>query len=261
MKHKKRPYDIGCQEGYYIPTVFAKASRATQAFRTPFLDASKLTPEVRSVITSTREQGLKTTIEWEEFIMQAQLAWHASLEAARRKGQGSGISEGSNKDDVSSDSMVSLLEEPGLYKFTDGPIFGNLKFRAGGEDGEDEAKPTLLEIGAAIAELDQKMHAAMGTIREDQAGIMDHLWGSMLRLSSAACLVKARMQSNEGVVGDTEAVLYEQNLGDLSKGLMMALGRFDASVILNIQDKVVALVDIGSVDLFRVHHIAVSVFS
>jgi hypothetical protein len=37
----------------------------------------KLTPEVRSVVTSTREQGLKTTIEWEEFIMQAQLAWRS----------------------------------------------------------------------------------------------------------------------------------------------------------------------------------------
>ena len=121
VKHKKRPYDLGCQEGYYIPTVFAKASRATQAFRTPFLDALKLTPEVRSVVTSTREQGLKTTIEWEEFIMQAQLAWHASLEAARRKGQGAGISEGSNEDDASSDSMVSLLDKPGLYKFADGP--------------------------------------------------------------------------------------------------------------------------------------------
>jgi hypothetical protein len=244
VKHKKRPYDLGCQEGYYIPTIFAKALRATQAFRTPFLDASKLTPEVRSVVTSTREQGLKTTIELEEFIMQAQLAWHASLEAARRKGQGSGISEGSNKDDVSSDSMVSLLDEPGLYKFADGPIFGNLKFGARGEDGDDEAKPTVLEIGAAIAELDQKMQAAMGTIREDQVGIMDHLWGSMMRLSSAARSVKARMQGMEDMVGDAEAVLDKQNLGDLSEGLMMALGRFDASVILNIQDKIVALTNL-----------------
>ncbi len=41
-------------------------------------------------------------------------------------------------------------------------FFGNLKFGAGGEDGEDEAKPTLLEIGAAIVELDQKMQAAIG---------------------------------------------------------------------------------------------------
>ena len=176
--------------------------------------------------------------------MQAQLAWHASLEAARRKGQGSGISEGSNKDNVSSEPMVSLLDEPGLYKLTDGPIVGNLKFGAGGEDGEDEAKPTLLEIGAAIAELDQKMQAAMETIREDQAGIMDHLWGSMMRLSSAARSVKARMQGMEDVVGDAEAVLDEQNLGDLSEGLMMALGHFDASVILNIQDKVVALANL-----------------
>jgi hypothetical protein len=112
VKHKKRRYDLGCQEGYYISVVFAKSSRATQAFRTPFLDASKLTPEVRAVVTYTRDQGLKTTIEWEEFIMQAQLAWHASLKAARRKGQGSGISKGSNKDNVSSESMVSLIDEP-----------------------------------------------------------------------------------------------------------------------------------------------------
>jgi hypothetical protein len=45
--------------------------------------------------------------------------------------------------------MVSLLDEPVLYKYADGPIFGNLKFGA-----SDEAKPTVLEIGAAIAELD-----------------------------------------------------------------------------------------------------------
>ena len=176
--------------------------------------------------------------------MQAQLAWHTSLEAARKKGQGSGISEGSNEDDVYSESMVSLLDEPGLYKFTDGPIFGNLKFGAGGEDGEDEAKPTLLEIGAAIAELDQKMQVAMGTIREDQNGIMNHLWGSLMRLSSAARSGQERMQGMEDVVGDTEAVLDEHNLGDLSEGLMMALGRVDASEILSIQDKIVALTDL-----------------
>ena len=29
VKHKKRPYDLGCQEGYYISAVFAKSSRAT----------------------------------------------------------------------------------------------------------------------------------------------------------------------------------------------------------------------------------------
>ena len=38
-------------------------------------------------------------------------------------------------------------------------------------------------------------------------------------------------------------MLDEKNLGDLSEGLLMALGHFDASVILNIRDKVVALAD------------------
>ena len=96
----------------------------------------------------------------------------------------------------------------------------------------------------AITELDQKMQATMGTIREDQAGIMDHLWGSMMRLSNAACSAKARMQGMEDVVGDAEAVLDKHALGDLSKGLMMSLGRFDALEIPNIQDKVVALTDL-----------------
>ena len=102
----------------------------------------------------------------------------------------------------------------------------------------------MLEIGAAIAELDQKMQAAMVTIREDQDGIMNHLWGSLMRLSSAARSVQERMQGMEDVVGDTEAVLDEHNLGDLSEVLMMALGRVDASEILNIQDKIFALTDL-----------------
>jgi len=95
-----------------------------------------------------------------------------------------------------------------------------------------------------IAELDQKMQAAMGAIREDQVGIMDHLWGSMMRLSSAARSVKARMKGMEDVVGDAEAILDEHNLGDLNEGLMMTIARFDESEILNIQDKIVALTNL-----------------
>ena len=78
----------------------------------------------------------------------------------------------------------------------------------------------------------------MGTIREDQVGIMDHLWVSILRLSSAAYLVKARMQGIEGVVCNAEVVLDKQILGDLSEGLLMALGQLDAMEIPDIQDKV-----------------------
>ncbi len=126
--------------------------------------------------------------------------------------------------------MISLPNKPGAYTFTDGPSFGNLKFRSDGKDdkeGRSTPKPTLLllEIDAAIEELDQKMQAAMETIREDQVGIMDHLWMSILRLSSAARSVKkARIQGIEDVVGNAKAVLDEHTLGDLSEGLLMALG-------------------------------------
>ena len=99
----------------------------------------------------------------------------------------------------------------------------------------------MLEIGAAIADLDQKLQAAMVTIREDQVGIMNHLWGSLKRLSSAARSVQERVQGMEDGVGDTEAVLEEHNLGDLSEGLMMALDRGETSEILLIQEKMVSL--------------------
>jgi hypothetical protein len=143
--------------------------------------------------------------------------------------------------------MISLPDEPGAYTFTDGLTFGNLNFGSDGKDdkeGRSTPNPTLLEIRAAIEELDQTMQATMETIREDQVGIMDHLWVSILRLSSSARSVKARMQSIEDVVGDAEAVLDKYTLGDLSEGLLMALGRLDATEIPDIQNKVVTLADL-----------------
>jgi len=64
MSHCKRQYELECHEGFYIPTVITKFPKQPSAFRTPFLDALQLTPEVRAVITGTGEHGSKTTSEW-----------------------------------------------------------------------------------------------------------------------------------------------------------------------------------------------------
>jgi hypothetical protein len=82
MSHCKRWHVLECQEGYYITTVGQKFQLQPSAFRTPFLDASHLTPEVRAIVTDTGEAGMKMTCEWEEFIMQAKVAWHVFQEAA-----------------------------------------------------------------------------------------------------------------------------------------------------------------------------------
>lgn len=90
MSHRKRQYKLECQKGFYVPTIVTKFPRQPSACRTPFLDASKLTPAVRAVITDTGEHGSKTTSEWEEFIMQARVAWHISMMlGGEDKGQGS----------------------------------------------------------------------------------------------------------------------------------------------------------------------------
>jgi hypothetical protein len=45
-----------------------------------------MTPEVRAVVAGTGENGMKTTSEWGEFIMQAKVAWHVAQDAAVRRG-------------------------------------------------------------------------------------------------------------------------------------------------------------------------------
>jgi hypothetical protein len=81
MSHCKHPHVLECQEGYHITTVGQKFQRQPSTFRTPFLDALHLTPEVRAIVTDTGEAGMKTTSKREEFIMQAKVARHVFHEA------------------------------------------------------------------------------------------------------------------------------------------------------------------------------------
>ena len=229
VSHWKCWHVLECQEGYYIPTSGQKFPRQPSTFKTPLLDVSLLTLEVRAVVTDTGDAGRKTTSEWEEFILQAKVAWHIFQEAARR-GHGAGIRKGSNEDDALRKSGISL-GDPGLFTFKEPPTFGVLNFGSdvkGGQEGET-TDPNLQEIRAAIEELDQKMEAAMGMIKEDQVGIMDQMWMSIQRLGNAANSVKARMQGIEDVVGNAEAALDKHTLADLSKGLLVALGQLDAT--------------------------------
>jgi hypothetical protein len=55
--------------------------------------------------------------EWEEFILIAEVAWHAHQKEERRGIHGSGTREGSDKDDTLSKSWVYLSDEPSTFKF------------------------------------------------------------------------------------------------------------------------------------------------
>jgi hypothetical protein len=130
ISHKKRRHNLGCEDGFFIPTggQSAARSRTITAFQTPFLDATRLTAEVREVVTSKGKWGTKTTREWEEYILHAEVAWHAYQEEVQTRLRGTGIQEGSDEDNTSSMSSISLGDEPSTFKFWDPPTFGNLKF-------------------------------------------------------------------------------------------------------------------------------------
>ena len=84
VSHKKRRYELACQEGFYIPTEGQFAMRPQCAFRSPFIDAARMTPEVQHVVTATGDEGIKTMHEWEEFILAASMSWHVFQESQSR---------------------------------------------------------------------------------------------------------------------------------------------------------------------------------
>ena len=61
--HKKMRFDMGCDAGYFIAT--RRSSSLLAAFRAPFLDAAKLTEEVRAIVEDQGPDGERTTRQWE----------------------------------------------------------------------------------------------------------------------------------------------------------------------------------------------------
>jgi hypothetical protein len=214
----------------------------------------RLTPEVRAVITDPGESGAKTTREWEEFILQAKIAWHVHQESTRRDSQG--IWEGSNKDDASSVSGVYLLDEPTNFMFAEPQEFGNLEFtppgKGWGEDLGEKKDNDLQAVRKAIKDLDYKMCLVLVSVRADQVGVTDHLWSSIVKLGSATEGLHARVWGIEQDIGDALDLLDEHNLRNLSKGVLQALGQLSPSTISNpglqdINNKIADLIDLINV--------------
>jgi len=104
MSHRKKKHDLGCKEGWFIPTHSTGAfGTGPTCFLTPFLDDARLTDDIKAYLnTKNNTSWWKTTAEWEEFMMQAEVACHAHLveeqrRAARRNA--GGILKGSDEDD------------------------------------------------------------------------------------------------------------------------------------------------------------------
>ena len=73
--HKKQRFNMRCDAGYFISTRHVSCLLA--AFREPFLDAAKFNDEVRAIATNQGPDGEKTTREWEEFMVDAKVAYNA----------------------------------------------------------------------------------------------------------------------------------------------------------------------------------------
>ncbi len=143
MSHHTKHFFLECLEGYFICATGQGLTHLQAAYRAPFLDALHLTLEVWAIIAGSRESSNKTTREWEEFILQAQITWHALQETIWRGSQGWGITEGSEEGESSSISCLHLPNEPTNFKFEEPQEFGKLSFnspgkREGGDEGKEE---------------------------------------------------------------------------------------------------------------------------
>jgi hypothetical protein len=80
MMHRKKKHDTGCKVGWFIPTQSRRAlGKEPACFLSPFLNDGRLTDDVRMYLSSSGNSWWKTMAEWEEFIVQAKVAWHAHL--------------------------------------------------------------------------------------------------------------------------------------------------------------------------------------
>jgi len=168
------------------------------AFRSPYIDASRMTPEVRRAITDTGDGGWKTTREWEEFILAASVSWHVFQES-----QSCGVRktrEGSEEDGASSTSRLYLPDEPSMFKFAELQALGDVHFETNFpvEPGEEEDtkhvhRQELYELQSIVMAIDNKLRLFVESVRTDQVGSMEHLWLSITRLGSELDAVLSRV--------------------------------------------------------------------
>ena len=85
MSHRKKKHDLGCSEGWFIPTHSTGAfGTGPTCFLTPFLDDARLTDEVKAHLnTKNNTSWWRTTSEWEEYMMQAEVAWRLACPSGR----------------------------------------------------------------------------------------------------------------------------------------------------------------------------------
>jgi hypothetical protein len=256
VSHKKRRHNLGCKDGFFIPAGGQSAvqSCTIPAFRTPFLDATRLTAEVWEVVTSKGQWGMKTTREWEEYILHAEVAWHAYQEEVRTGLRGTGIQERSDEDDTFSMSGISVGDEPSTFKFWNPPTFGNLKFRKCEDQGEDtdgdvmeDAKEDeeIREIWEVIKDLDTRLLLFVEAVRVNQVSMMDYYWNSIIRLKNYVGLLSLKVRGLKQDVGDASEVLDKHNLIDLSEGIMRVLSHLASTPIPNLEDIKARLVALG----------------
>ena len=271
MSHRKKKHDLGCKEGWFIPTHSTGAfGTGPTCFLTPFLDDARLTDEVKAHLnTKNNTSWWKTTSEWEEYMLQAEVAWHAHLVEEQRKAarrSAGGILEGSDEDDsATTNSGLVLANDPSKYVFVEPPRFGNLGSELDTEEVEgeepgdvkgeepgdvkDEPGKEMERMRNALIALDIKLQDLVEGIKIDQVGTMDHLWSSIADLGSFADSIRSRISEVEHELGDPSDVLDAYNLADLSEGVMQSLLQVSGATVVqtdldNLKLKVAKLGDL-----------------
>ena len=219
------------------------------AFRSLFIDASRMTPEVQRVVTDTGDGGWKTTRKWEEFILAASVSWHVFQKSQSRGVRD--IREGSDEDSASSTSGLYLPDEPSMFKFAELQAFGDVHFQTDFpvEPGEEEDtkhvhRQELYELQSVVMAIDNKLRLFVESVCTDQVGSMEHLWLSITHLGSALDAVLSRVRGVENEVGDKSDLMDDFNLTDLSKGFTMALNQANTgggTQLVEFQERIVDL--------------------
>ncbi len=91
------------------------------------MDAAKFTNEVKVILMDQDHD--KTTCKWEDFIVEAKVAWRV-LEEERGGSQARIIREGSDKDKETKELAANLPDTPSVNEFEDGMSIEEVTFNS-----------------------------------------------------------------------------------------------------------------------------------
>jgi len=218
-------FDMGCDAGWFIPSKLQTLRDKGAAFKTHFLDVTKITDDTLSVLQDTMMR--KTTAEWEWFIAEAKVEWEEfvarhPLRAVEELSSGEKVEDNDSIGSIVGNFMVYLIPDEFTWREPlQRPPTLNLKHT--GSANED-----IEELQAIMEDLSTTGPFALATkAQKDAVEVLEYVWGTVSDLIKAVDRLNKRIRIWRQVMGDFGVLRDDQEVSDICSGMSHIMSALD----------------------------------